>query len=88
MSGNTAVQAAGISNGTRMNMDRGGEVLISNSTVSNNISTAVGGGGMGAGGIGNINGVLNLVNSTVSGNESGARGGGIYNEALTGGPAP
>ena len=70
VSGNTAVQSGGIANGHRGGVGgtAGGEVLMVDSTVSGNTVSAASGGGMGAGGIGNINAALSVVNSTISGN--------------------
>ena len=90
VSGNTAVQSGGIANGHRGGPGgtAGGEVLIVDSTVSGNTVSAASGGGMGAGGIGNINAALSVVNSTISGNATaGGRGGGVYSEALSGAAA-
>jgi hypothetical protein len=68
VSGNSALNGGGISNGAH-----GGMLMLRNSTVSGNYGVGL------AGGIYNHGGTLMVSSSTVSGNSTNGRGGGIYN---------
>ena len=59
--------------------NNGGDLMIMNSTISNNSSEGANGNG---GGVHVKNGMVSILTSTISGNSSAHNGGGIYNNAM------
>lgn len=92
ISGNEAVNGAGIGSGTTSTTNTLTlKATLNNSTVSSNTTTYQTGGALegSGGGLVNVNGTMTLVNSTVSGNSAtgtnatGGQGGGIFNGDLS-----